>query len=138
MLLLVHLDSGCAASVLVVQAKGVDVVVQLAALNALHSLLSLWDLDVSQCIAPALGWLLPALYSMFDDVTEMDSRQQVGLCSCRIHTEMLIVCLCLFCTCCAVLVLCVETSLILLNPCCTVLCSCCPHAVLILLLSRWM
>ncbi|CAM9705097.1 unnamed protein product, partial [Laminaria digitata] len=61
----------------VIKARGADVVVQLAALNALHSLLSLWDLDTSQCLAPALGWLLPALYGMFDSVTEMDSRQQV-------------------------------------------------------------
>lgn len=53
-------------------------VVRLSALNALCSLLTLWDLDPEQCLAPALGWLVPALYGMFGDVAEMDNRQQVG------------------------------------------------------------
>lgn len=53
---------------------------RLSALNALHALLSLWDLDPEQCLAPALGWLVPSLYRMFEDVHEMDSRQQVMSC----------------------------------------------------------
>lgn len=59
------------------QAKAADVVVRLSALNALDSLLGLWDLDAEQCLAPTLGWLLPALYELFEDLEEMDSRQQV-------------------------------------------------------------
>lgn len=52
-------------------------VIRLSALSALRSLLSLWDLDPESCLAPALGWLVPALYGMFDDVEEMDNRQEV-------------------------------------------------------------
>lgn len=52
-------------------------VIRLSALSALRSLLSLWDLDPEQCLAPALGWLVPALYAMFKDVREMDNRQEV-------------------------------------------------------------
>lgn len=59
------------------QAEEADAVVRLSALNALNSLLSLWDLDPEQCLAPALGWLVPALYGMFEAVEEMESRQQV-------------------------------------------------------------
>lgn len=60
------------------QAQEADVVIRLSALGALRSLLSLWDLDPESCLAPALGWLVPALYGMFDGVEEMDNRQEVG------------------------------------------------------------
>lgn len=59
------------------QAQEVDVAVRLAASKALRALLGLWDLDAEQCLAPALGWLLPALYQLFEAVEEMDSRQEV-------------------------------------------------------------
>ena len=59
------------------QAQQADVVVRLSALNALHAILGLWDLDPDQCLAPSLGWLVPALYDLFEEVEEMESRQQV-------------------------------------------------------------
>ncbi|CAM9383693.1 unnamed protein product [Ectocarpus sp. 4 AP-2014] len=61
----------------VMKATEADMVIRLSALSALRSLLSLWDLDPEQCLAPALGWLVPALYAMFKDVREMDNRQEV-------------------------------------------------------------
>lgn len=67
----------------VVQANEADLVIRLSALSALRSLLSLWDLDPEQCLAPALGWLVPALYGMFEAVEEMDNRQEVGGATCR-------------------------------------------------------
>ncbi|CAM9170022.1 unnamed protein product, partial [Hapterophycus canaliculatus] len=61
----------------VMKATEADMVIRLSALGALRSLLGLWDLDPEQCLAPALGWLVPALYGMFGDVAEMDNRQEV-------------------------------------------------------------
>eukprot|EP00752_Nemacystus_decipiens_P012244 g10853.t1 len=61
----------------VMKAKEADVVIRLSALNALRSLLALWDLDADHCLSPALGWLVPALYGMFQDVAEMENRQEV-------------------------------------------------------------
>lgn len=69
-------------------------VIRLSALSALRSLLGLWDLDADQCLAPALGWLVPALYGMFEDVAEMENRQEV-----RATTPILLGCCC---CCCAV------------------------------------
>ncbi|CAM9704986.1 unnamed protein product [Pylaiella littoralis] len=65
------------ATASVMKAQEADVVIRLSALGALRSLLSLWDLDPESCLAPALGWLVPALYGMFDGVEEMDNRQEV-------------------------------------------------------------
>lgn len=56
--------------------------VRLSALHGLKAILGLWDLDAEQCLAPALGWLLPALYGLFEELEEMDSRQEVCLCVC--------------------------------------------------------
>ncbi|CAM9530691.1 unnamed protein product [Ectocarpus sp. 12 AP-2014] len=61
----------------VMKATEADMVIRLSALSALRSLLSLWDLDPEQCLGPALGWLVPALYAMFKDVREIDNRQEV-------------------------------------------------------------
>ncbi|CAM9386400.1 unnamed protein product, partial [Sphacelaria rigidula] len=61
----------------VMQANEADVGVRLSALHGLKAILGLWDLDAEQCLAPALGWLLPALYGLFEELEEMDSRQEV-------------------------------------------------------------